>query len=51
MIIPFVNLKKQSRLEKKTILKAVKQTLKSSNFVLGDSNINLEKKISHFQKI
>ena len=50
MIIPFVNLKKQSRLEKKTILKAVKQTLKSSNFILGDSNINLEKKISHFKK-
>ncbi len=50
MIIPFVNLKKQSRLEKKTILKAVKQTLKYSNFILGDSNINLEKKISHFKK-
>ena len=49
MIIPFVNLKKQSRLEKKSILKAVKQTLKSSNFILGDSNSNLEKKISHFK--
>ena len=48
MQIPFVNLKKQSELEKKVILKSVNKVLKKSNFILDDVNEILEKKIARY---
>ena len=50
MKVSFINLKKQSSLEKITILKAVKQTLKESQFILGSKNLNLEKKIAYYNR-
>mgnify|MGYP001357634418 CR=1 FL=1 len=50
MIIPFVNLKKQSKYENQEILRAVRDTLKSSNFILGNENHKLEKKILKYKK-
>lgn len=50
MQIPFVNLKKQSELEKKVIIKSVKKVLKKSNFILDVSNEVLEKKIAKYSK-
>ena len=48
MQIPFVNLKKQSELEKKVILKSVNKVLKKSNFILDNVNDVLEKKIARY---
>jgi dTDP-4-amino-4,6-dideoxygalactose transaminase len=50
MQIPFVNLKKQSELEKNIIIKSVKKVLKKSSFILGDDNRILEKKIEKYTK-
>ena len=50
MQIPFVNLKKQSELEKNIIIKSVKKVLNKSNFILGDANRILETKIQKYTK-
>ena len=50
MLIPFVNLKKQSELEKKVIISSVKKVLKKSNFILDKINELLEKKIAKYSK-
>lgn len=50
MQIPFVNLKKQSELEKNIIIKSVKKILKKGSFVLGDENRILETKIEKYTK-
>ncbi len=50
MIIPFVNLTKQSEEEKKDIIQSVKSVLKKSNFILGEENIKLEKLIKKYTK-
>jgi dTDP-4-amino-4,6-dideoxygalactose transaminase len=50
MQIPFVNLKKQSKLEKNIIIKSVKKVLKKSSFILGGDNRILETKIEKYTK-
>ena len=50
MKINFVNLKKQSALEKKIIIKCANKLIKKSNFILGDENQRLEKMIQKYTK-
>ena len=50
MQIPFVNLKKQSELEKNTIINSVKKILKKSNFILDNVNELAEKKIANYSR-
>ena len=47
-IIPYVDLKKQFKLEKKNILKAINVCFKSGNFILGNHVEILEKKIANY---
>ena len=47
-IIPYVDLKKQFKSEKKNILKAINSCFKSGNFILGNHVEMLEKKIANY---
>jgi len=50
MLIPYVNLKKQYRLEKKKLLKKIDSVLSSGDYILGDEVEIFEKNISKLCK-